>query len=126
MKKTVAVFTIAMGVMMLGTWLYLFIFPGYPQAATSPIETAYLLTAEFLTCAALIVSGYGVLTNRWWGSPLILLALGELIYCVIRFAGELGQDGSTAGLVFFTTVGVFGIGFAVYLVASISRKPALL
>jgi len=123
MKKAAAVFTIAMGMMMLGTWLYLFIFPGYPQAATAPIETAYLLTAEFLTCAALIVSGYGVLTQRWWGPPMILLALGELVYCAIRFAGELGQQGSIPGLTFFTVVGVFGIAFAVYLVASISRKP---
>ncbi len=126
MKKAAAVFTLAMGVIMLGTWLYLFIFPGYPQAATAPLETAYLLTAEFLTSAALIVSGYGVLTQRWWGLPLILLALGELVYCAIRFAGELGQEGSMPGLVFFTTVGIFGIAFAVYLVTSVSRKNAAL
>jgi hypothetical protein len=63
---------------------------------------------------------------NWWGLPLILLALGELIYCVIRFAGDLGQDGSTTGLAFFTTIAALGIGFTVYLIAAFNRKPSLL
>jgi hypothetical protein len=48
--------------------------------------------------AALIIAGYGVLTQRQWALALMPVALGELIYCTIRFAGELGQSGSLAGL----------------------------
>ena len=72
--------------MMLGSWLYLFIFPGYPQAATVPLETAYLLTAEFLTSAALIVSGFGMLTHRWWGLPILAIVL----FACYEFVGVLG------------------------------------
>ena len=122
MKKGAAVFSILMGVAMLGTWSFLFLSNNFPQASQSPLETSYLLVAEFLTSAALIAAGYGVLTNRKWGLPLILVALGELVYCAVRFAGELGQGGSVSGLAFFTTVGVFAIFFAVTLVISAGRQ----
>jgi hypothetical protein len=122
MKKVAAVFSILMGLMMLGTWSFLFLSDQFPQVRTLPIETGYLLAAEFLTAAALIIAGYGILSGRKWGSPLILVALGELIYCTVRFAGELGQGGSAAGLAFFSSVGVFGILFAIYLVISTSRQ----
>ena len=116
MIKAEAVFSILMGATMLGTWLFLFLSNRFPQARTLPVETGYLLVAEFLTAAALIVAGYGILSNRGWGTALGLVALGQLIYCTVRFAGELGQGGSSGGLIFFTTVGVFGILFAGYLV----------
>ncbi len=122
MKKGAAIFAILMGLMMGGTWGYLFLSNNYPAAATAPLETGYLLVAEFLTSATLIVGGYGMLSGRRWGLPLILVALGELVYCTVRFAGELGQGGSVPGLAFFTAVAAFGILFAIYLVISTSRQ----
>ena len=116
MKKAAAIFSILMGVMMFGTWAFLFLFNQFPEIRTLPLESGYLLVAEFLTAAALIIAGYGVLTRRQWASALMLVALGELIYCTIRFAGELGQSGSLAGLGFFTAVAVGGLIFASYLV----------
>jgi hypothetical protein len=125
MKKGAAVFSILMGLMMLGTWSYLFLLDQFPQVHTLPIETGYLLAAEFLTSAALIAAGYGILSNRKWAMPLILVALGELIYCTIRFAGELGQGGSAAGLAFFTSVSSIGIVFTVYLIIFTSRQEQI-
>ena len=125
MRNGAAIFSILMGLMMVGTWAFLFLSNQYPQARTLPVETGYLLLAEFLTSAALIAGGYGILSHRKWAVPLILIALGELIYNVIRFAGELGQGGSLAGLAFFYTVGVFGIAFAIYLVISTSVRGSL-
>ncbi len=122
MKKGAAVFSILMGVTMLGTWSFLFLSNRYPQARTVPVESGYLLAAEFLTASALVAGGYGVLTNRKWAMPLLFVGLGELIYCTIRYAGELGQGGSAAGLAFFTSVGACGIFFAVDLVISASRQ----
>lgn len=125
MKKAAAIFSILIGLMMFGTWSFLFLFSGYPQAVTLPVETGYLLVAEFFTAAALVAGGYGILSHRRWAFPLILVALGELIYCAIRFAGELGQGGSLAGLTFFTLVGALSIGFAVYLVASTNGQGSV-
>ncbi len=123
MKKGTAIFSILMGLAMFCTWLFLFLFTGFPQAQTHPLETGYLLVAEFLTAAALVVAGYGILSHRNWAIPLTLVALGELIYCAIRFAGELGQDGNAGGLAFFSVVGASGLVFAISLVVTSSRQP---
>jgi hypothetical protein len=125
MTKVAAIFSILMGVMMFGTWSFLFLFDRYPQARSLPIEAGYLLAAEFLTSVALIAAGYGILSQQKWALPLILVALGELIYCTVRYAGELGQGGSLAGLAFFTAVGALGIIFAIYLIISASHQMQL-
>lgn len=125
MQKGAAIFSILMGLAMVGTWLVLFLTGGVPEVRTSPIETGYLLTAEFLTAAGLVLGGYGVLAHRNWAIPLILVALGQLIYCAIRFAGELGQDGSVAGLVFFSLVGLSGLVFAASLILVTGRQHLL-
>ena len=117
MNKAAAIFSILMGLMMLGTWGYLLLFNQFPAVRTVPLETAYLLVAEFLTAASLVVAGYGVLVHEQWALALLLVAFGELIYCTVRYAGEVGQSGSLAGLVFFSSVAVAALVFVVYLVA---------
>ncbi len=122
MRRAAAIFSIAMGLMMLGTWAFLLLADQFPQVRTLPLQTGYLLTAEFLTAAALVAGGYGILSNRPWAFALLLVAIGELIYCTIRFAGELGQGGSLPGLVFFTMVALGGLVFALLLVISSARQ----
>jgi hypothetical protein len=124
MKKGAAIFSILMGLAMYGTWVFLFLTGGVPQTQTAPLETGYLLTAEFLTATALVAGGYGILSQRSWALPLLLVALGELIYCAIRFAGELGQDGSLGGLLFFTLVGIAAIIFTAGLVITSRRASS--
>lgn len=116
MQKAAAIFSILMGVTMFGTWAFLLLSNQFPAIRTLPLQSGYLLVAEFLTSAALIAAGYGVLTHQSWGLALMFVALGELIYCTIRYAGELGQGGSLAGLTFFSLVGAGGLIFASYLV----------
>ncbi len=116
MKKAAAIFSILMGLMMFGTWAFLFLSNQFPAIRTLPLQSGYLLVAEFLTAAALVGAGYGMLTRREWAPALMLVALGELIYCTIRFAGELGQSGSLAGLGFFSAVAIGSLIFASYLV----------
>ncbi len=116
MQKAVAIFSILMGVTMFGTWAFLLLSNQFPAIRTLPLQSGYLLVAEFLTAVALMVAGYGVLTHQPWGLALMFVALGELIYCTIRYAGELGQGGSLAGLVFFSLVAAGGLIFASYLI----------
>lgn len=118
MNKAAAIFSILMGLMMFGTWAFLLLFNRFPAVRTVPLETGYLLVAEFLTAAALILAGYGVLVHWQWASALLLVALGQLVYCTIRFAGELGQSGSVAGLAFFSAVAAGALVFAAYLVTA--------
>lgn len=124
MKKAAAIFAIAMGVMMLGTWVFLLLTGQFPEIKTMPLQAGYLLTAESLTAVALIAAGWGVLAGRPWSLALLFVAMGELIYCTVRFAGELGQGGSVPGLIFFTVVGLSGIVFASLLVVEEARGRA--
>ncbi len=126
MKKAAALFSILMGLMMTGTWAYLLLFDQFPEMRTVPLETGYLLLAEGLTASALIIAGYGMLTGRPWAPALILLALGELLYCAVRFAGELGQAGSAAGLAFFSFVAAGSLLFGGYMVLIAYRQRSLL
>ncbi len=123
MRKAAAIFSILMGVIMFGTWAYLLLANQFPGIRTVPLESGYLLAAEFLTAGALVVAGYGILKNRPWALALNLVALGELIYCTIRYAGELGQGGSAPGLAFFSAVAAGGLIFASYLVRREGREP---
>ncbi len=125
MKKTAAIFSILMGLMMSGTWTYLLLANQFPEVRTVPLESSYLLAAEGLTAAALIAAGYGVLARRPWAQSLMLVALGELTYCTVRFAGELGQGGSLAGLAFFSSVAVGALFFALYSVVSANQQQPL-
>ncbi len=124
MYKAAAIFSIAMGVMMLGTWAFLLLTDQFPAIRTVPLQTGYLLTAEFLTGAALVAGGIGVLKAYAWAPPLLLIAIGELIYCTVRYAGELGQGGSLPGLIFFSAVGLAGVVFACLLIVSGGRQWA--
>ncbi len=121
MKKAAPIFSILMGLMMTGTWAYMLVFGQFPEIRTVPLEAGYLLAAEGLTASALIVAGYGALTGRPWAPALNLLALGELLYCAVRFAGELGQGGSPAGLLFFSLVAAGSLLFGCYMVLAASR-----
>ncbi len=125
MKKAAAIFSVLMGLTMSGTWTYLLLANQFPEIRTVPLESSYLLAAEGLTAAALIAAGYGVLTRRPWSQSLMLVALGELIYCTVRFAGELGQSGSLQGLAFFSSVAVGGLFFAAYSVVSANKQRSL-
>ena len=125
MTKAAATFAILMGVIMSGTWAYLLLFDKFPAIRTIPVQTGYLLAAEGLTAAALIIAGYGMFTHRSWALALMLVALGELIYCTVHYAGELGQEGSVAGLAFFSLVAAGGLFFGAYLVLAAGRQQSL-
>jgi hypothetical protein len=116
MKKTVAIFSILMGVALIGTWIVLFALGNVPELATSPLETGLLLVAEFLTGASLIVGGSGLLVHARWGMPLNLVALGMLLYVSTYYTGILGQEGNAPAAVFMAVVAVLSVaslGYAV-------------
>lgn len=124
MRKATAIFSILMGLAMSGTWGYLLLFDQFPGIRTAPLESRYLVAAEFLTAFALVVSGSGVLLRRRWSPALLLAALGALTYCTVRYAGELGQSGSLLGLAFFSSVALTALFFAVSLVAHSAVRQA--
>ncbi len=122
--KSRAIFSILMGVALLSTWIVMFAIGQVPEILTKPLSTSLLLVAEFLTAAALIGGGYGVLTHRNWGNLANLVALGMLLYCVVNYIGVLAEQGNRPAVIWFVFVTIFTFLFIIeYLYHSADQKP---
>lgn len=98
-----AVFAIAVGILMMGQWVFLFSRRQIPELETEPYRISFHIAGEMLTAIALIVSGYGLLMGGAWSEWLILLALGMLLYTAIVSPGYFAQKGQ------WTLVGAFAL-----------------
>ncbi len=104
MRIISAIYAIAMGIMMLGTWVILIATGQTPEFETVPFEASMLLAAEVMTGLALIVGGYGTLTIRRWGPHLHLLAIGMMLYTTVYSIGVFGQVGNVPATTFFVVI----------------------
>jgi len=82
-----AISAIVVGLLMLGQWAFFLGTGQVPELRTRPVEFAFHLAAEGLTALTLLVAGIGALRRAAWGKPLLLLALGMLLYTVIVSPG---------------------------------------
>ncbi len=124
MNRAAAIFSILMGVALSSTWIILFAIGQVPEISTKPFETSLLLTAEFLTAASLIGSGYGVLTHRRWGQWVNLVAMGMLLYCVVNYIGVLAEQGTWPAVAFFSLVTVLTVTFITDFLYHVSGEKA--
>jgi hypothetical protein len=104
MKKAAGIFSLFCGIAMLVVWAILLSTGQVPELQTSPLETGFLLGAEFLTAGALIMGGFGLLGGKLWGLRADLAALGMLLYCAVFSIGVFGQAGNTPAAAFFVLV----------------------
>ncbi len=106
MVKTASIFSLFCGIGMLVVWGILLATGQVVELRTSPFQAAFLLSAEFLTAASLILGGFGLLGRKSWGVRAILAALGMLLYCAVFSIGFFGQEGQTPAVIFFTVVAI--------------------
>ncbi len=118
-----AVFSILMGLALMGTWGVMFALGQVPELATTPWETSLLLVAEFLTGLSLVASGIGILTRQRWSATLGLASLGMLTYCTINFSGILAQQNNVPAALFMAAVAVISIVLIVLLVRQAAARP---
>ncbi len=94
-------FAILVGVVMLGQWSLFLASGNVPELKTEPIRIYFHLAGELLTAVLLIVSGAGALRSLRWGRPLLLVALGMLLYTSIVSPGYFAQRGEVEFLAMF-------------------------
>lgn len=114
MKTVVSVYSITMGVVMLGLWLVLWGIGAIPDMMTKPWEIAMHLTAEFVTAGLLIVSGTGLLLNARWATRVNVFASGMLVYSLIQSPGYYLQRNA----------GIFVVMSAVAFLITVILSPA--
>ncbi len=103
-KKTAGIFSIVVGVSMLGMWLMFYFTGSIPELATEPARITLHLAAELATAIALIFGGWGLLKFKAWGNQLYLLSTGALIYTMIQSPGYFLQTGETGFVVMFAVL----------------------
>ena len=81
-KRWVAVYSIFVGLFMIGFWLMLLLTDQVPSDQ-KPYAISFHLAGEFLTAVLLVVSGAGVWLKKQWSKILSPLALGLLLYTVV-------------------------------------------
>lgn len=87
----VAIFSILVGILMIGQWIFSLATRQVPEMATEPVAITFHLVAEFLTAAALLLGGIALLAQSLLGYPLALLAQGMLLYTIINSPGYFAQ-----------------------------------
>lgn len=91
LELVASIYTIVIGVTMLGMWFLLLFKREVPDLKTKPTQIFFHLVAEFLTAIMLIIGGIGFLLNQPWGMALFFIAIGMVIYSTINAAGFYGQ-----------------------------------
>ena len=104
MKKFISLYSIVVGISMIGMWSMFYLSNKIPELATKPFEIAMHLSAEFFTAILLVISGIGILAGRPWGNKLNLLALGMLLYTVIVNPGYYLQRHEIPFVLMFATL----------------------
>lgn len=104
--KTASIFSLFCGISMLAAWGILLATGRVVELRSSPFQAAFLLAAEFLTAAVLILGGFGLLTGKSWGLWADLIASGMLLYCAVYSTGVFGQAGNAPAAGFFVVVAV--------------------
>ena len=119
LRKTIAIYSVIVGIAMLGIWIVQLLTGQAPELQTAPIEIALAIIADWLTAIMLLVSGFGLLSGRNWAYKLYLFALGMLVYSLLISSGYFGQLENTIFVVLFT---VLFILCAVFVVSNVLQK----
>ncbi len=122
MRKVTAVYSILMGTLLIGTWLVLFALGQVPELWTQPLDTGFLLAAEFLTGIGLVAGGWGLLTVRPWGFTLVLFAFGMMFYTVVRSIGLFAEQGVLLAAAWFILVTVLTLILMGYFLQRITQE----
>jgi len=107
--KFAAVFSIIVGVGMIGQWSVSFVTKQIPEMKTEPIRIWFHIVAEMVTAICLIISGIGLFFSSNWGKDIFLISIGMLFYTSIVSPGYFAQKGQWFWLGMFAAIIIIGI-----------------
>lgn len=117
-KKYAAIYSIFMGISMIGMWIMFYVTNQIPELEFKPIETSMHITAEIVTAVLLIIGGVS-LFNKKWGYEIYLLSMGMLLYTLIMSPGYFMEKGEAGFIIMF---GVFIIIAIYFIIMSLVKK----
>ena len=85
-----AVYAVVVGIAMIGHWAFSLARNQVPELQTEPIRIRFHLAAEFVTAAALLAGGSGLLLDCAWGLNAYLVSIGMLAVLLVLAVVSLG------------------------------------
>ncbi len=101
LNRVAAVYSIIVGLGMLGMWAMFYCTGSIPELVTEPARIVMHIIAEVITALALLIAGWGLLTDRTWGVKVYFLATGALVYTMLQSPGYFLHTGETALVAMF-------------------------
>ncbi len=112
-RNIVAIYSLFIGILMIGVWSMFILTGQVPEMATKPAEIMLHLLAEFTTAVLLIGGGIGLIKKIKIGYNLNLVALGMLLYTLIVSPGYYLQSGNLVFVGIFTVIFIFTLIFLI-------------
>jgi hypothetical protein len=97
------IFSLAVGLVMIGQWSFLYLSRKIPELEHEPIRIRFHIAGEMVTALVLIVSGIALLAGLQWAITSYLISLGMLFYTLIVSPGYFAQQGE------WKWVGIFAV-----------------
>ncbi len=107
----VSIYAIAVGILMIGQWSFFLAAHKVPELKTEPVEIRFHIVSEIVTALALIAGGAGLLSGVSWSRFVYPVAVGALLYTVVKSAGYFAERKVWA------LVGMFAVLFILALVS---------
>lgn len=109
-KNIVAIYSIIIGISIIGMWTMFYITGSIPEINNEPIRIGMHIIAEIATGIVLFVGAFGLLNNKKWGFNIYLISIGMLLYTLLASPGYYADKGD---LIF---VGMFVIMLIITLI----------
>jgi peptidoglycan/LPS O-acetylase OafA/YrhL len=113
-KTMAAIYSILVGVSIIGIWTILYITSSIPEFDTEPMRIGMHLVAEIATGIILILGAYGLLRNKRWGYNIYLISMGMLIYTLLVSPGYYAEKGNYLFVGMFAIILFFTMMFMVF------------
>lgn len=104
-----AIFSIIIGIGMIGQWGVSYAKKQIPELKTEPIRIWFHIVAEMVTAILLIIGGTGLIAQLEWGTYIFLISMGMLFYTAIVSPGYFAQRGQWSWLIMFSILIVMGM-----------------
>lgn len=104
-----ALFGIVVGLVMIGEWSVFYFSKQIPELETEPIRIGFHLVGELVTALCLLAGGIGLLAGAGWGSQILTVAIGMLLYTALVSPGYFAQKGEWKWLGIFAVIIVLGL-----------------
>lgn len=108
--KLAAIYSIIIGIAMLGMWMMFVATDQVPELKTAFYEIGLHIIGEVITALALIIGGYALFTNKKWGLQAYMLSMGMLLYTLIVSPGYYAQRDN------IVMVGMFVVFFLIAII----------